>query len=95
MLMTTAAALALAAAQAQTAPPSPPPSRFVTVTEGSVAARPADVASIDAIMRAVYEVISGPAGQKRDWNRMRSLFTAKPDDAARALRRGFDMPFQS
>jgi hypothetical protein len=27
-------------------------------------------------MRAVYEVISGPAGQKRDWNRMRSLFTA-------------------
>jgi hypothetical protein len=27
-------------------------------------------------MRAVYDVISGPAGQKRDWNRMRSLFTA-------------------
>ncbi len=76
MLMTTAAALALVAAQAQTPPPSPPPSRFVTVTEGSVAARPADVASIDAIMRAVYEVISGPAGQKRDWNRMRSLFTS-------------------
>lgn len=38
------------------------------------AANPADVASMDAIMRAVYDVISGPAGQKRDWNRMRSLF---------------------
>ena len=37
------------------------------------AARPADVESIDAIMRAVYDVISGPAGQARDWNRFRSL----------------------
>jgi len=37
-------------------------------------ARPADVASIDAIVAAVYEVISGPAGQRRDWDRMRSLF---------------------
>lgn len=36
--------------------------------------RPADVASIDGIMAAVYEVISGPAGQARDWDRMRSLF---------------------
>jgi hypothetical protein len=37
-------------------------------------ARPEDVSSVDAIMRAVYDVISGPAGQKRDWDRMRSLF---------------------
>ncbi len=35
---------------------------------------PADVASIDAIIRAAYDVISGPAGKKRDWNRERSLF---------------------
>ncbi len=27
-----------------------------------------------AIMHAVYDVISGPKGQKRDWDRMRSLF---------------------
>ncbi|MEO8747991.1 MAG: hypothetical protein ABI379_10120 [Rhodanobacter sp.] len=38
------------------------------------AARPADVASMDAIIKAVYDVISGPKGQKRDWDRMRSLF---------------------
>jgi hypothetical protein len=38
------------------------------------AANPADVASIDAIMAAVYDVISGPAGEKRDWDRFRSLF---------------------
>ena len=34
----------------------------------------ADVASIDAIIAALYDVISGPAGETRDWNRMRSLF---------------------
>ena len=33
-----------------------------------------DVASMDAILAALYDVISGPAGQKRDWGRMRSLF---------------------
>jgi hypothetical protein len=37
-------------------------------------ANPADVASIDAIINAAYDVISGPAGQKRDWDRERSLF---------------------
>ncbi len=37
-------------------------------------ANPADVATLDAIMKAVYEVISGDAGQKRDWDRFRSLF---------------------
>ena len=38
------------------------------------AAKAADVASIDAIIAAVYDVISGPAGAPRDWDRMRSLF---------------------
>ena len=37
-------------------------------------ARKKDVASIDAIINALYDVISGPAGQKRDWTRLRSLF---------------------
>ena len=37
-------------------------------------ANPADVASIDAIITAAYDVISGPVGRKRDWNRLRSLF---------------------
>jgi len=38
------------------------------------AADPADVASADAIVAAVYDVISGPAGKARDWDRWRSLF---------------------
>lgn len=37
-------------------------------------ANPADVSSIDAIMKAVYDVISGDAGVKRDWDRFRTLF---------------------
>jgi hypothetical protein len=34
----------------------------------------ADFAGIDTAIRGVYEVISGPPGQKRDFDRMRSLF---------------------
>lgn len=37
-------------------------------------ADPADVDSIDAIIRAYYESLSGPKGQPRDWDRLRSLF---------------------
>jgi beta-lactamase superfamily II metal-dependent hydrolase len=33
-----------------------------------------DVATVDAILSALYDVISGPAGTDRDWNRFRSLF---------------------
>jgi len=35
---------------------------------------PADVESIDAIIAAVYDGISGPAGKRRDWDRERSLY---------------------
>jgi hypothetical protein len=59
----TAAAAALVLASAPLAGQDAPPP-----------ARPADVASIDAIIDALYDVISGPAGQRRDWDRFRSLF---------------------
>lgn len=36
-----------------------------------------DVESIDAIIRSLYNVISGPAGEKRNWDRMRTLFIAE------------------
>ena len=36
-------------------------------------ADPADVGSVDAIIHALYDVISGPAGE-RDWERFESLF---------------------
>jgi hypothetical protein len=71
-------ALSGAAALAQAgATPSPTPPRLV----GSIAghpgwpvAKPEDVKSPEAIVAAVYSVISGAKGQARDWDRMRSLF---------------------
>ena len=43
-------------------------------TSPGSAANPADVASIDAIITAAYDGISGPAGKKRDWDRERALY---------------------
>jgi hypothetical protein len=40
----------------------------------AASAQPADLAGIDAAIRGVYDVISGPPGQKRDFDKMRSLF---------------------
>ena len=40
----------------------------------SQTANSADVSSIDAIITAAHDVISGPAGRKRDLDRERSLF---------------------
>lgn len=37
-------------------------------------ADPADVASIDAIIGTYYGSLSGPKGQARDWDRLRSIF---------------------
>jgi hypothetical protein len=37
-------------------------------------ANPADVATIDSIIAAAYDAISGPAGKKREWDRERSLY---------------------
>ena len=53
------------------------PSNLVLAQQPSPAtasANPADVNSIDAILDAAYDVISGPAGKQRDWDRFRSLF---------------------
>ena len=49
-----------------------------TSLAGQAAAPPAakaeDVGSVDAVVKTLYDVISGPAGQKRDWDRFRSIF---------------------
>jgi len=57
------------------------PRPVIGQSEGAVAsaeawpdADPEDVASMDAIIAALYDVISGPAGEARDWDRFRSLF---------------------
>ncbi|MDB5229957.1 MAG: hypothetical protein JWN76_762 [Chitinophagaceae bacterium] len=40
----------------------------------SIPADSKDVSSIDAILKALYDVISGPGNEKRNWDRMRTLF---------------------
>ena len=52
----------------------------------SNSADPSDVESIEAIVAAAYDVISGPAGKKRDWKRERSLFIS----GARLIRTAVD-----
>jgi hypothetical protein len=56
-----------------------------------------DVASIDGIVRAIYECVSGPAGP-RDWVRERKLFlpggrlmAARPGPAGGAIGEVFDV----
>jgi hypothetical protein len=68
-LTTLAAALLLSAASPALAQTPPAPA-----TASTPAPAPADVASADAILAALYDVISGDAGVPRDWNRFRSLF---------------------
>ena len=61
-------ALAVAGAVPQTVSSQQP------VVSQAPAARASDVSSLDSIMGALYDVISGPIGQRRNWDRMRSLF---------------------
>jgi hypothetical protein len=58
------------ASKSQSAAPAARATQVATVP----AANPADVSSVDAIMAATYDVISGPPTKKRDWDRFRSLF---------------------
>ena len=51
-------------------------------------AKEADGASVDSIVAALYEVISGPAGAPRNWNRMRALFA--PDAKLMVIQPGRD-----
>jgi len=62
-----AAAVMLGCAAPAAAQTAPPPAH-------ASMAQPADVASPEAIVTALYDVISGDAGVERDWERFRSLF---------------------
>jgi hypothetical protein len=64
LFVLTAALAAVASAQAPTSHVAVP-----TLTP-----RPADVATIDGIIAAYYDVITGPAGQPRQWGRDRTLY---------------------
>ena len=50
------------------------PNKPAHVEVAAVAPRTEDVATMDGIMKAYYDVISGPAGQARQWARDRTLY---------------------
>lgn len=77
--LATAASAATPASQATPAVQAAP---SIVMQAQRPAARAADVASVDAIIQALYDVVSGPAGP-RDWDRLRSLFT--PDGKMAAI----------
>jgi hypothetical protein len=57
----------------QTPAPSAPTTAIASHPEWPKA-KPSDVDSVEHILAAVYDAISGPAKQPRDWVRFRSLF---------------------
>jgi hypothetical protein len=63
--------VALSFALATTVAAQAPAAHVVVPT---LEARPADVATVDGIVKAYYDVISGPAGQPRQWGRDRTLY---------------------
>jgi len=70
-------ALQMTVAASETAAPIPP-----APLPGSIDAHPGwprpksqgDVDSVEHLVASLYDVISGPAGKPRDWDRFRSLF---------------------
>lgn len=56
------------------APPTRLHAQAAPASAAAPQANPDDVKSVDAILGALYDVISGPAGQARNWDRFRSLF---------------------
>jgi hypothetical protein len=66
-----AAAICAAAGAAGAAQPPQP---VHTAPAQPATTREADGASVDSTVAALYDVISGPAGAPRNWNRMRALF---------------------
>ncbi len=58
----------------QAAPATPSQAEGGTIRVAVQPPRPGDVASIDGMMKAFYDVISGPAGAPREWGRDRTLY---------------------
>ena len=48
--------------------------KAIRLEQLNMQAREEDVATLDGIIKAFYDVISGPAGESRDWDRDRTLY---------------------
>lgn len=50
-----------------------------------------DSKTVDSMIKSLYDVISGPAGKKRDWNRFRAMFVPEARMTVSALGSGGKM----
>lgn len=83
-LLASAAIPALSQQSSAVGQPAPPPatSPAPPPLTGSIAGHPvwpaaksaSDVDTVEHLLSSLYDVISGPAGKPRDWDRFRSLF---------------------
>lgn len=60
----------------------------VHVEVATIEPRPEDVATLDGIMKAFYEVVCGPKGQPRQWARDRTLYIPGVRFVSTGKRRG-------
>ena len=78
LLLASSLLLLAASASAQTAPAAPPPlpalPRLAAADSTALVAR---LSSPDSVITILYRVISGGAGQQRDWDLFRRLFVAQ------------------
>lgn len=66
------------------------PILFTGATSVKAQSEKADMTTVDGIITTLYDVISGPAGQARDWDLFRSLFV--PEAHLRAVQASPDAP---
>lgn len=60
----------------------------ITLAGQSLTPRPEDVATLDGIIKAFYEVVSGPAGQPRQWHRDSTLYIPRVRFVAMSVEKG-------
>ena len=65
---------------------------FTAGVPAAMAQEANDVATPDAVVAALYDVISGPAGKARDWARLRTLFAPQAKMVAVGNRPDGSMP---
>ncbi len=73
LVLTFTGALVAQQPKAAEKPSAPATTQAAPAPKAAPEAKREDVQSVDAIRKALYDVISGPAGP-RDWNRFHSLF---------------------
>jgi hypothetical protein len=75
------------------APAQKKATKAARVKVAKIAPRPEDVSSLDGIIAAFYDVISGPAGRPRQWARDRTLYIPEVKFVSVEYRKGERKPY--